>query len=58
MYVAPSNFTCPLDGLAITTKHMIVLLSFCVPDIKSETLFGAIKELLIGCDLPLELCRG
>ena len=31
---------------------------FCVPDIKSETLFGGIKDLFIRCDLPLELCRG
>ena len=49
MYVAPSNFTCPLDGLAITIKHMM---PFCVPDIKSETSFGGIKDLLIRCDLP------
>ena len=30
---------------------------FSVPDIKSETLFGGIKDLIM-CDLPLELCRG
>ena len=39
--MAPSNLTRPLDGLAITTKHMRDMLSFFfVPDFKSETLSG------------------
>ena len=53
MCVAPSNLTCPIDGLAMTTKHMRILL-IGVPDTKSETLFGAMKHLLIRCNLPLE----
>ena len=42
MYVAPSSLTCPLDRLAITTKHRRDPLSlfFFVPDFKSETLSG------------------
>ena len=31
---------------------------FRVPDTRAETLFLVIKDLLIRCNLPLELCRG
>ena len=34
MCMAPSNLTCPIDGLAMTTKHMRTLL-IGVPDTKS-----------------------
>ncbi len=30
---------------------------FRVPDTKAETLFAVIKDLLIRCNLPLEMCR-
>ena len=31
---------------------------FRVPDTKAETLFTVIKDILLRCNLPLQLCRG
>lgn len=29
-----------------------------MPDTKADTLFAVIKDLLIRCNLPLDMCRG
>ena len=40
------------------TMHEDTLGLFELPDTKSKTIFCAIKDILIGCSLPLAQCQG
>ena len=31
---------------------------FCLPNTMAETIFSVIRDLLIRCEVPLQLCRG